>query len=488
MPYLPTRVIDVGQQHDVQVRLVENIPGSTGPYIALSYCWGRTPAVTMETSNLHSMKQGIKLSVLPRTIQDAITVTRILGIQYIWIDALCIIQDSASDWEIESSRMASVYQNAYLTLAAATAAAGSEGFLHHDHLSADYPPSFKMNWCNEQGELTTLGFRQIPDGEIHEEIAFDPLSLRAWTLQERLLSRRVLTYSENELEWHCLTQKTCECQSMDKFGSSVYLASVMAIKEPKEAFLKWHQLLADYCTRAITFTQDRLPALSGIAKVIQENTGSGYIAGLWQDNLLVDLTWTVPSGKDEVCALPEYRAPTFSWASVESAISFRINPHKPWTPGVTIVGVKSEALGKNPLGRVRSAEMELRGCLFEASLVYSPGITKRYFALWNNKSIQFLADTRLEEFNTVRDDGQSIMSVRRSALGSIAQPAQTGPSIFLLYYGKTHQETGSVTTWNFLVLGRSTSKLGCFERLGWAFSDGFAGHAETAAQTTVTIL
>lgn len=145
---LPTRLLDLSSlpnkadfskaqgdprklMDDKAFRLVENSQGSTGQYITLSYCWGKSLAYTTTTANLQMHKQdgGIKYAQLPKTLQDAVFLVRNLGFQYLWADCLCIIQDDKADWEHEAARMANVYTNAYLTIAATRASHCGEGFL-----------------------------------------------------------------------------------------------------------------------------------------------------------------------------------------------------------------------------------------------------------------------------------------------------------------------------------------------------------------------
>jgi hypothetical protein len=110
-------------------KLVQTFHGQTGRYAALSYCWGASLPSTTTTANLQAHESGISFDTLPRTLQDAILVVRWMGIEYIWIDCLCILQDSKTDWEHEAARMADVYPNAYLTITASRAEHCGEGFL-----------------------------------------------------------------------------------------------------------------------------------------------------------------------------------------------------------------------------------------------------------------------------------------------------------------------------------------------------------------------
>jgi hypothetical protein len=124
---LPTRILDVdppGPQA-CQIRLYET-NGETGLYVALSHCWGKSQMFKTERGSLNLRRRNIPWDIIPRTFQDAITFVRRLGLRYLWIDSLCIIQDDRADWERESAKMASIYTNAVLTIAA-TKSADSEG-------------------------------------------------------------------------------------------------------------------------------------------------------------------------------------------------------------------------------------------------------------------------------------------------------------------------------------------------------------------------
>ncbi|KAF0320296.1 het domain-containing protein [Colletotrichum asianum] len=102
-----------------------------GNYVALSHCWGPEQLHPPETtwSNLRQRQECIDLTTLPSTFRDAVLVTRNLGVQYLWIDSLCIVQDDTADWQTESSKMAGYYSNAYLVISAAQAEDSTQGFL-----------------------------------------------------------------------------------------------------------------------------------------------------------------------------------------------------------------------------------------------------------------------------------------------------------------------------------------------------------------------
>lgn len=197
---LPSRVIDVGEFDSPKVHLWEPVPeGTVGQYISLSYCWGSPMSFTTTRSTMESRKAGIEIADMPATYQDIVKLTRELGLRYLWVDSLCICQDEQADWERESAKMLSIYSNAYLTVAAARAKDISEGFLNprpkQSFVELDYirsgihgkPLAFNLPL---QEELIKSHYIDLPR---------EPLSERAWGLQERVLSHRVLIYGSDQM-------------------------------------------------------------------------------------------------------------------------------------------------------------------------------------------------------------------------------------------------------------------------------------------------
>jgi hypothetical protein len=120
---LPTRVIDIEE-----MRLHCPAPEAKGLWVSLSHCWGGSSPLQTTTGNLESHMAGLP-GPFPQTFADAVAVTRMLGLRYLWIDSLCIIQDSHEDWVHESAHMATVYENAYVTISADAAKDSFQGFL-----------------------------------------------------------------------------------------------------------------------------------------------------------------------------------------------------------------------------------------------------------------------------------------------------------------------------------------------------------------------
>ena len=134
LPKPPTRVLDIGTSEAPHVVYLIETQGQRGDYIALSHCWGNSKPFLTTHETLEDMQDGFLPEQAPPTFRDAITVTRKLGVRYLWVDSLCIIQGDTKDWERESSRMGGVYRGAYLTIAASSATSDEECFLDQDHL------------------------------------------------------------------------------------------------------------------------------------------------------------------------------------------------------------------------------------------------------------------------------------------------------------------------------------------------------------------
>ncbi|TVY16516.1 hypothetical protein LARI1_G005621 [Lachnellula arida] len=315
--------------------------------------------------------------------------------------------------------MASIYRDAHLTLAAATSGAATEGFLHYGHLAAEQKLPFWMEWKTHSGQQSTLGARIVPALTTHTPAGDDspPLSLRGWTLQESKLSRRVLTYTREELWWSCLGESACECGTLDKLQEEekrLEFNSFYSINNPQEAYKNWYYTVSEYTSRALTNPLDMLPAISGIARVVQDITNSQYIAGLWLDNFIFGLTWqagtlhTIKSSSAAL-ALSDYRAPTFSWASVERAIYDTIG-HWFSANSCTVIETESKVPGRNPLGQVQSASVTLRGLIFKTTLQIEYSFfgihdISSYVVPCADTKLTFYPDMALESFEAINPDG-----------------------------------------------------------------------------------
>ena len=201
---MPTRLIKVSEEVGEPVRLVDSASVEASPYIALSHCWGPLKENEKFCTSKHNIKQ-LKVCIeedsLPRTFRDALTITRGLGIKYIWIDSLCIIQDDEDDWERESIKMERVFSDAYCTIGASSARSSLEGFLAYR-----LPRPCVQLQTRSAGTLYVCP--AIDDFRSHVELG--ELNRRGWVLQERALSRRSIYFTSTQVYWECGNGVQCE--------------------------------------------------------------------------------------------------------------------------------------------------------------------------------------------------------------------------------------------------------------------------------------
>jgi hypothetical protein len=205
--WFPSRLIETGTADNplLRLRITNEIPPD-GPYLTLSHCWGTASIFKLTTSNLDQMKDNIAIMDLPKAFQDAIFITRRLGIRYLWVDSLCILQDSIEDWRAESALMGDVYRNSVCNIAATGASNSEEGCFVERSIPLVQPCRTNLAWNGPQ-EIPYL----VANRNFWEENLSDaPLNRRAWVIQERLLAPRVLHFGREQLFWECHMLDACE--------------------------------------------------------------------------------------------------------------------------------------------------------------------------------------------------------------------------------------------------------------------------------------
>ncbi|RDW85173.1 hypothetical protein BP6252_02763 [Coleophoma cylindrospora] len=415
---LPTRVIDVGS-HDgaLNPRLVLS-NGAEGRYAALSHCWGGpiTPTLTLESHE--TFQDNIPLLDLPANFRDAICITRQLGIPYIWIDSLCIIQNSVTDWETESAKMGLVYQNAVVTISADASRGSTVGILNDaskvkEHTSGAYIRIFDEN----SDDMIHVSFVEEVEEDLRGLFLESPLSQRGWTLQERILSRRTLHYGQEQIYWQCKQgcqsadgfppgTRTPEDQLYPRISDLLHPASGKERTEiPKqtdvEAILdEYYELVTQYSSRVLTYGSDKFPAFGGLAGLLHPIIGGEYIAGIWTRDFWRGILWQPGSNLCNHVEVP-YRAPSWSWAVTDDPVDFAIA----YGSGVEtsfdaeLVSYAAQSKSGNMYGNIESARLVLKG--LTKPLVRSTQVI-------NNTNIEnSIADVYFDEREEVRREGRS---------------------------------------------------------------------------------
>ncbi|KAF2006833.1 HET-domain-containing protein [Amniculicola lignicola CBS 123094] len=371
---LPLRVLDVqASSTPSKLRLYES-NGELGQYIALSHVWGNNTHFMTTHSNIDAHKESISFDALPKTHQDAVTLTRKLGIRYLWIDSLCICQNDGPEWERESAKMHSIYANAYLTIAATGTAHDYDGFLtkRPDVEYTQFP------YTSKDGQKGTLNAFSIPPKYVanpsdYTSLSNEPLTKRGWALQERSLSPRILHFASDQMCYECYHHFISEDGLRVQGRSSGIHEDWVPTAEsgiPYRGSWAWHQMLRAYYPRALTKRSDKLPAVSGIAKTIEERTGDTYVAGLWRSQMIEGLIWqSMGSHSGKTSRPPEYRAPTWSWASIDGPfgnLGLGKGPEpraSTWKDVAIVEDCRVELQGENPYGEVKSAWLKMRAPL-----------------------------------------------------------------------------------------------------------------------------
>ncbi|KAJ5918102.1 HET domain protein [Penicillium verhagenii] len=330
------------------LRLFENdkLSNKKALYIALSYIWGIRPQpVQLMKENIQKLKDSIDYDELPKTIQDVIRVAQGLGVQYVWVDALCIVQDDGDFKKEQIGQMKNIYGNAYLTVQAGNVKTVKESFLR----PRSSPRPFKLNY-DDESHVYLRGYTP-------SRVAGGSARTRAWVFQESVLPNRLLVYGEHQIVFQCREEiqyedglrtnstniRHSETPMFLKPGDwRKYIGTRVAKPRPppdrRLDFLSaWYSAIDDvYTTRMLTYTSDRLPAINGISLRLQEEIGGRYVAGIWESDLPWGLlwesknSWRYPAGGAGPTVWkmrrPENtRAPSWSWAAVDGSTR-----HKFW--------------------------------------------------------------------------------------------------------------------------------------------------------------
>lgn len=405
----PTRLIDVGDTSRppklVETSLFRNY-GRNGEilarYIAFSYCWGSSghssSLLRTTRDSLASRLQSIPINTMPQAFRDAVAICRELQIPFLWIDSLCIIQDDIRDWEIESSKMANIFSNAYLTVIAAAGSSCNDSFLHREPNQAYCVFPFKSDKHPELDGYYRLRHRpgiKWWGSDKMAAISGCRWIERGWTFQEERLARRVLMFGVNKFFFDCRSFEMAEDTSMRRLrppwlevlnvsfnspGQETEPAENEALWRYKRMLLEqWWTICNHYSRRELSFDADKLPALSGMASKIAKNIESKYLAGMWESHLKHDLFW---QANDKVRKPAKYRAPSWSWAAVDVEVRWStssICENDNCKMYCIIEDAKTTVAGLDPFGAVTDGYITITGPLVEVQLSWAlDGLSQKY--------------------------------------------------------------------------------------------------------------
>jgi len=333
--------------------------------------------------NFESLKQELPLELLPKKFQDAVEVTRYLGLQYLWIGSLCIMQDSTEDWLKESGLMGQMYLNAFINIARASGTPKGQGLFYErdtrfvEPCFVEYEPK-----GHHEGGLFTIFW----DLFLFSNIDAVPLNGRAWVYQERMLSSRSIHFARQQIFWECHEKITCELFPDELPDSPFQIMSVtklnsrilkrqrgmmqMEVNECgnfRKGYATWAQVVFTYTFTKLTVPTDKLIDISALAWYWQRLVGveTQYLARLWRSHLPTQLLWTSFGGVHASTRQPIYRAPTWSWASVDGPVKLpeAILCEEKSDILITVRDAKTDLLSTDPFGPVSGGEITICGRL-----------------------------------------------------------------------------------------------------------------------------
>ncbi|KAL2150969.1 hypothetical protein VTH82DRAFT_6067 [Thermothelomyces myriococcoides] len=309
--------------------------------MTLSHCWGGINPLTTTNATLLQRRREIPFKSLPKTFQDAVTITRSLGVKYLWIDSLCIIQDDRDDWVREAARMKDIYANCYAMISA-DGSANPNGGCFSSGIN-EQSRSFAVHSVGPFHSKVTAFVRltRLRD-PFHAEVGHiigdttgplaasqsrSALNRRGWCFQERVLAPRILHLGPSELAWECPETVACECRdvitSHDResrfkaFFADRILRDAQRPCDNQHAharqqvnILLWMHFVEEFTRRELTNSTDMLHALSGLAEFMGAATQTDYLCGLWKRNLAELLLWHIDDSDKRIRSLdPTLRTP-----------------------------------------------------------------------------------------------------------------------------------------------------------------------------------
>jgi hypothetical protein len=329
---------------------------------------------------ISKLKAGVPLHTLPETLRDAINITRSIGVKYIWIDSLCIIQDQKSqptDFSREAPHMGEIYSNSLLTIAASRGRGTHTTCFSNRESSHLKPPRFEAP-SDIKSRRYGSGYFYVIDQNIWRFAVSDaPLNSRGWVLQERLLSPRTVHFCKEQTFWECSGLAACESlpaglphKVMDTLGSMVripqnafksFLNLQGGPSDPAPpwgpgdsqtnplAYGRWSRIVEAYSRCGLTNPTDRVVAIAGVASRLKRVFNDTFVAGLWKGRILHGLAWQIAStvsrkseGKRPLSrdGREVYCGPSWSWVSVVGEIIHDIGAEykwEYWKPCATVI-------------------------------------------------------------------------------------------------------------------------------------------------------
>jgi hypothetical protein len=367
-PYVPRRLIQLIDDGERSIRL--HSPATPVQFAALSYRWGPDDQFKTLKDNLSARYRVLDTKLWPKSLQDSLIIARGLGLQYIWIDAICIVQDDTDDWAEEASNMVRIYSTAHVVLSATSSKDSAEGFLK------ERSKPFLIESERGDGSIQKYFARQNSSHccDLISERTDYPLFKRGWCMQERLLARRLIHFLPDEIRYGCQGSRECECGVASKEygfepsrqGSHSFpeLRNAKSMEGLNFAWL-WMSVIWDYSRMRLSEPRDILPALPGLAACMKHLNPGKYIAEMWEHNIAIQLGWRHAQEQDleytKPSSEPTSHGPTFSWSSYTTPLAIGA-PYDTNSLTLCTLDYADVLLATvNPYGQIHEASIRLSG-------------------------------------------------------------------------------------------------------------------------------
>lgn len=439
---LPRRVLEIKSIEPLRVRLVENC-SQKADYACLSHRWGPgTKSNSLNKENLDIYKAEVPEDKFYPLVRDAIVSIFRLGIQFVWIDCYCIVQDDLGDWQVEAANMARIYEDAFFTISATFSEEGRRMFLP---MTVEFK-EFQVTRITGEDVYIRRRLPHPCDVQGGEQLS-GPSLTRAWVFQERMLSNRFIHFTRGEIFWECRECTWCECRSREGEWAQ-WRMKVSRTIESQE----WDLIAAQYNDTNLSFSKDRLAALAGVARPYAEIRGLEYLSGLWKENLPSALAWLKFECNEERPL--ERFAPTWSWTSLPRGSLHFTGPVR---GSVRLVGYEIYPTGADIY----------TGAMWTEITVEGPTLDMAVYKESDEVLIGKHKDVFLKlgpDFKTDPDDEKKDRAVRN------------GSSCLLLLLAENLKRHGTYNVFGIVLLPRNGSLDGegaKYERIGYIGNDGF---------------
>ncbi|KAK4446191.1 HET-domain-containing protein [Podospora aff. communis PSN243] len=363
-------------------------------YAALSYCWGKAEEaksqLTTTISTLAQRRLGVDLQSASPVLQDAIQIARALSIPYLWVDSICILQDDIADWERQCVDVATIYNNAYVTLCASSSTSCLEGFLKQrgskicmpftSSQSQGITGSYDLDFKWAESWSPSLDFTER---ELWNDLSECRWANRGWTFQEARSSTRQLVFGQANLHFLCPSGAITMGDSQEEFSlAKQHFISMMGKEEsPQDGYRLWSKHLHSYSrftARSFTQPTDLLPGLSGLAANANKALQGDYVAGLWKQDLHLGLLWYASrsqlaglSGCLSRCTSHDgtYLVPSWSPIGYGYDLSDDFRGLELWFDDFQVeterISAETVLKGSNPYGAIKDAWLSVRGTMLD---------------------------------------------------------------------------------------------------------------------------